>query len=88
MMIEVEGNKLRQAFMVFKAASNCEWRNARKLFKKYVYIEHFNKHRYLLSTEEARRVEIMCSPNGHAYCKTMLIKASMEVAQPKIIYPK
>lgn len=74
MMVEVQGTKVNQAFVVFKKAYNSGWREARAPFKKLVYIEHFNRHFYILTQDEADRVEAMIGPHGHAYCKALIAK--------------
>lgn len=73
-MIEVTGAKIRQAFVTFKHAYNSGWREARAPFKRLVYVENFNRHQYLLSEDEAARVELMNSDHGHAYCKMLIAK--------------
>lgn len=73
-MVQVSFAKVSKAFMTFKKAYGSGWVEARSHFKKLVYVEHFNKHVHLLTEDEARRVELMISPHGHALCKVMIEK--------------
>jgi hypothetical protein len=73
-MIRVAGHDVRRAFVTFKKAYGSGWREARAPFKRLVYVEHFNKHQYLLSEDEAARVELINGDHGHAYCKMVLAK--------------
>lgn len=73
-MVEVSGVRIRKAFVTFKKAFGSGWREARPVFKELVYVEHFNLHRYLLTEDEARRVEGMNSQHGHTYCKMLLAR--------------
>lgn len=73
-MVEVSGARIRTAFNIFRKAYGSSWRNARGPFKLLVYVEHFNKYRYLLTEVEATRVRNMLGDNGHAYCKALIAK--------------
>lgn len=72
MMITVSGARVRQAFVTFKHAFNSGWREARGPFKQFVHVKDFNSHVYLLTEDEARRVEAINGPHGHTYCKMLL----------------
>lgn len=76
MMIEVSGRKIHQAAEVFEKAYGANWIKARINFKRIIYIRDptcIVERHYLLTEDEAKRVEAMIGDNGYTYCKALIV---------------